>query len=289
MTHSVIRSRRWRSAGLSESLYDTHSVVGTTPYRRRLVVVVELVVSAPHRDSVGARRAQATLADKVVFPNTVSDFTVPTSDSVGLSSAKGDVAAHGDVVRERGVSCDGERIHRLVTQVHIAAEDAGFPNGKGARSSQDACDATDTKTLRAVSPASAASGCLRREVTALEIAAPTFAQHKRHTSDLLGQLQTPLGRKGDAHKGDNVVLQCSQRAAAHQTSSAICEAKTALLQQNLQTQSLVFAKHREPYSVGFHRAPSRLRPNQDSKPLACQPPCRRGHSNLRQFQAPVSL
>ena len=68
-----------KSAGLCESLYDTHSVVGTTPYRRRPVDVVELVVSAPHRDSVGARRTQATLADKVVFPNTVSEFTVPTS------------------------------------------------------------------------------------------------------------------------------------------------------------------------------------------------------------------
>ena len=32
------------------------------------------------------------------------------TDSVGLSSAKGDVAAHGDAVRERGVSCDGEHL-----------------------------------------------------------------------------------------------------------------------------------------------------------------------------------
>ena len=65
----------------------------------------------------------------------------------------------------------------------------------------------------------------------------------------------------------------TQRGATHQTSSAVCETKTALMQQNLRTQSLVFAENREPYSVGFHRAhsqlhwPSRLRPSQDSKPL----------------------
>ena len=61
-----------------------------------------------------------TLADKVVSPDTVSDSTVPTILTVSVEAAKGDVAAHGEAVPERGVTCDGDRIRQLVTQVHIA-------------------------------------------------------------------------------------------------------------------------------------------------------------------------
>ena len=47
---------------------------------------VAKVTGAPHRDSVGARRAQTTLANNVVSPDTVSDFTVQTSLTVSVET-----------------------------------------------------------------------------------------------------------------------------------------------------------------------------------------------------------
>ena len=104
-------------------------------------------------------------------------------------------------------------------------------------------------------------------------------------------LQTPLGHKSDAHGNDNVVLRNAPSLQQKtETSSAASKARRHCYStRTCRPPSLVLAETARPCDVRIHRAhsqrhwPSRLRPSQDSKPLACQPLCRRGHFNLRQI------
>ena len=104
-------------------------------------------------------------------------------------------------------------------------------------------------------------------------------------------LQTPLGHKSDAHGNDNVVLRnAPSLQQLTETSSAASKARRHCCStRTCRPPSLVLAETARPCDVRIHRAhsqrhwPSRLRPSQDSKPLACQPLCRRGHFNLRQI------
>ena len=111
------------------------------------------------------------------------------------------------------------------------------------------------------------------------VASPVMA----NTSDLLGQLQTPLGRKSDSHEGDNVVLQCSQRAAAHQKHLRQF-AKPRRHCCNRTSRSKVSFR-REPRTLQCGIGLVVLVPAKTASFLR-QPPCHRGHSNLRHSEHP---
>ena len=91
------------------------------------------------RDNVGAHQVQNHVGRQDGVPGHDSDSTVPIILTVSVETPP---MVTLPLMVKPFQNCDGDRNRRLVTQVHIAAEVGRSHDGKGVRSSKDACDAT---------------------------------------------------------------------------------------------------------------------------------------------------